>query len=112
MYYIKLKEEEGNSLLYYCRACGDTEANDNTTPFSIDVVIDPQERKAGLALNKYSKLDPTLPRTTLVKCPKCPENSDDQVIYARSDSANLTYTYMCPRCDTIWDTPNRLTAEN
>tara|TARA_Y100000816_G_C26099762_1_gene582599 strand:+ start:2421 stop:2759 length:339 start_codon:yes stop_codon:yes gene_type:complete len=112
MYYIKLQEEEGNSLLYYCRACGHEENNDNTVPFSLDVVIDPQERKAGLALNKYSKLDPTLPRTTLVKCPKCPESPDNQIIYARTDASNLTYTYMCAQCDTIWNTPNRITTKN
>ena len=113
MYYIKLADAESDSLVYYCRACGNESDDRDASSFKLDIVIDPQQRRATLALNKYSKLDPTLPRTTLVDCPACSTSdkagSKRDIIYARTNAKDLTYSYMCPDCDKIWETADLIT---
>ena len=64
-------------------------------------------------INRYTKLDPTLPRSSKIKCPNedCICNTDNQisreVIYIRYDDTNVKYIYLCSHCDTVWktDTP-------
>ena len=77
MLYIRLLEEESDSLVYYCRNCGEiinTISKENICVLQTDIVI---KEKAYLhEINEYTKLDPTLPRTNNIRCPNqsCPSN--------------------------------------
>jgi len=75
-------------------------------------------------VNKYTKLDPTLPRINTIRCPndECPSNrksagaggggaeaedkkeKKSEVIYLRYDDTNLKYVYLCAKCDKVWNT--------
>lgn len=114
MYYIKLNEEE-NELVYYCRNCG----NVDNSPTENSLVISSANFKNEDAfissfINSYTKHDPTLPRTNLLKCPNnnCSSNvkSEDndktdknsEIICIRYDAIELKYIYLCSYCDTAW----------
>jgi hypothetical protein len=131
MLYIRLLEEDSDNLVYYCRNCGETNSTiikENICVLKTDVI---SEEKAYLHdINKYTKLDPTLPRTNNIRCPNqsCPSNQstgideaspdsdiDDDiedkpkndVIYLRYDDINMKYIYMCTLCDKIWKTSDQ-----
>ena len=70
MYYIKLSEENSNKLIYYCRNCG----NENSDLTSENICVSKTqlvrtEQKHTQFINKYTKLDPTLPRIKTIDCP-------------------------------------------
>lgn len=75
MYYIRLTET--NAIVYYCRNCGN---EDNTITIDNLVVSQTSIRQTGVnqtnGVNKYTKLDPTLPRISTIQCPnsECPCN--------------------------------------
>jgi DNA-directed RNA polymerase subunit M/transcription elongation factor TFIIS len=114
--YIGLSVKDSNQLKYYCRHCG----HDDNTPSDDIVVTSTQIKKSGEQnfqhmVNKYTKLDPTLPRIRNIHCPneQCKTNrgsSDSvaagttEVIYIRYDDENLKYLYLCTECDTCWKT--------
>lgn len=113
MYYIKISDEEVvNTLIYYCRNCG----NEDSVVTSENIVVSKTqlsrtEQKYGNVVNKYTKLDPTLPRINTIKCPNptCKSNvkqneSEREVIYMRYDDINMKYVYICAVCDTVWKT--------
>ena len=71
------------------------------------------EQKYTHIVNKFTKLDPTLPRTNAIKCPnqECISNHEEaekrrerEVIYIRYDDINMKYIYLCSNCDTMWKT--------
>ena len=71
--------------------------------------IKTNEQKYSHIINKYTKLDPTLPRVFNIKCPNenCKTNTDgekSEVLYIRYDENNMKYLYMCSICDTTWKT--------
>ncbi len=124
MLYIRLLEEESDSLIYYCRNCGKTDdeiTKENICVLQTDIVL---KEKAYLhEINEYTKLDPTLPRTNNIKCPNqsCSSNHStsltdqptsideeppvkNDVIYLRYDDVNMKYIYICTLCDKIWKT--------
>lgn len=115
MYYIRISAEDDNKLIYYCRNCGH---EDNILTNQYICVSSTQlkrtEQKYSHIINKYTKLDPTLPRTNTIKCPNsdCDSNKDshsevykqNEVIYIRYDDINMKYIYICVNCDTIWKT--------
>ena len=114
MYYIRISEDGGNKLIYYCRNCGNED--DILTKESIcvsNMQLKRSEQKYSHIINKYTKLDPTLPRTTAIKCPNqdCVSNkkvegskNDSEVIYIRYDDTNMKYLYICANCDSMWKT--------
>ena len=118
MYYVKLSDSDNNKLTYYCRNCGTN--NDNILADNICVSkinLNNNSQKIDLFVNKYTKLDPTLPRTNSIKCPneKCNSNSevgdtssskkhDREVLYIRYDDTNMKYIYVCCVCDFVWKT--------
>ena len=116
MYYLKIKgsnddnEEENDTLIYYCRNCGNENeelAGDNIC-VSKTTVQDTEQKFASL-MNEYTKYDPTLPRTVMIKCPnaECESNGEGgkrEVLYNRYDETNMKYIYMCTVCDTTWKT--------
>jgi hypothetical protein len=79
-------------------------------------------------VNKYTKLDPTLPRIKTIRCPNddcisnkkrsgssqasssaddgssSSKNQENEVIYVRYDDTNLKYIYLCTKCDKVWNT--------
>ena len=110
MYYIRLSAEEEDQLIYYCRKCGHEDtAISNTNLVVSKTTIKQGEQSFHHIINRYTKLDPTLPHITTLKCPDsvCVSNTDDSVdsdiIYMRYDEVNMKYVYMCSYCDTIWN---------
>ena len=110
MYYLKLKENDGQVLVYYCRHCGH-EADDisESDICVLKTQVNRTEEKYSHVINEYTKEDPTLPRINTIRCPmqECPSNKGDvdkEVLYIRYDDANMRYVYMCTRCDTTWKT--------
>jgi hypothetical protein len=75
MYYIRLTET--NVIVYYCRNCGH---EDDTITIDNIVVSQTSLQQTGSShanmVNKYTKLDPTLPRISTIQCPntECPCN--------------------------------------
>ena len=110
MYYIKIDEDNPNSLLYYCRNCG----NEDNLITEDNICVSKTQIKKGEKsfshfINKYTKLDPTLPRVSNILCPNkdCPTNTKNEareIIYIRYDDQNINYVYLCSTCDTTWKT--------
>jgi len=129
MYYLKMADDETDSIIYYCRKCGDKD----------DKIINSEQRfcisKTHIkktteiyknVINEYTKLDPTLPRIKNMLCPnencysnednyqkentgeeKAGEEKDEQqkypeIIYLRYDNNNMKYIYLCSECDHTW----------
>lgn len=110
MYYIRVSAEDENSLIYYCRNCGneDTDLTKNNICVS-KTQLKRSEQKYNHIINEYTKLDPTLPRINTIRCPNsdCTSNhegGDREVIYIRYDDLNKLYIYLCAKCDTTWKT--------
>jgi DNA-directed RNA polymerase subunit M/transcription elongation factor TFIIS len=114
MYYIRISEEDGNKLIYYCRNCGNEDEFLNKENICVSKIeLKRSEQKYSHIINKYTKFDPTLPRTNSIKCPNqtCLSNSTEvdkkverEVIYIRYDDINIKYVYLCSTCDTLWRT--------
>lgn len=127
MYYVTLSEEDSNVLNYYCRNCGCTESNMVSNVLTTQLNQSVQEFSH--IINKYTKLDPTLPRINTVLCPNpdCATNrsatrergsqneekredqdqgqdEEREIIYIRYDDTNMKYVYLCSTCDTVWKT--------
>ncbi len=112
MYYISISEDDSNKLIYYCRNCG----NKDTILAEEGVCVLDTKLKKGIQkfshiINKYTKIDPTLPRIYNIKCPdaNCPTNVESnktpaEIIYMRYDDSNMKYLYICVSCDTTWKT--------
>lgn len=124
MYYIKI--DDNDELLYNCRKCGhknNTLINDldnlcvSKTELTDNSIVDYSN-----IINRYTKLDPTLPRIDTIDCPNkdCPSNVDKdddeekksggakkvktekEIIYIRYDDKNMKYLYLCAVCDHHW----------
>ena len=122
MYYIRIDAENTNKLIYYCRNCGNEDdllTNENTTVSKTR--IKKSEQSFTHIINKYTKLDPTLPRINNILCPnadcstnhhskkdnekeKHGENKKCEILYIRYDDVNMKYVYLCSTCDTVWKT--------
>ena len=109
MYYIRMDSENSNKLVYYCRHCGHEDTNFNVTNISISKrQFKTNENNFSTIINQYTKLDPTLPRVTNIKCPtvECSthnkEQHDNEIIYIRYDDINMKYIYLCPICNVVW----------
>ena len=110
MYYIRINNDDPNKLVYYCRKCGNEDkllAIENVCVSKTQVKK--SEQTFSHIVNKYTKLDPTLPRINNVLCPNTEcitntENKPREIIYIRYDDANMKFIYLCSDCDTIWKT--------
>ena len=63
MYYIRIDSENTNNLIYYCRNCGNEDnliTNDSVS--ILKTHIKKNEQEFAHFINKYTKLDQTLPR--------------------------------------------------
>lgn len=121
MLYLGIDEEDTNKLNYYCRNCGNIDAMVQTEGHCVlDTQYKKGEQKYYHMINKYTKMDPTLPRIYNMKCPNstCTTNTHSvstettpeasanktEIVYMRYDDNNLKYIYMCVTCDTVWKT--------
>jgi len=110
MYYIRIDGENPNKLVYYCRNCGNEDTTLNVDNVSVSKIQNSQgEQKFSHIINKYTKLDPTLPRISKILCPNqdCETNTQHkprEIIYIRYDDVNMKYAYLCSTCDTVWKT--------
>jgi DNA-directed RNA polymerase subunit M/transcription elongation factor TFIIS len=110
MYYIRINSDNPNKLVYYCRNCGNEDkllAIDNVCVSKIQ--IKKNEQTFHNIINKYTKLDPTLPRINTILCPntECKTNTqaeEREIIYLRYDDINMKYVYLCCTCETVWKT--------
>ena len=107
MYYIRINSDDPNKLVYYCRNCGNEDkllAIENVCVSKTQ--IKKNEQSFSHIINKYTKLDPTLPRINTILCPnaECKTNKEKEVIYLRYDDVNMKYVYLCCECDTVWTT--------
>ena len=109
MYYIRINADNPNKLVYYCRNCGNEDSQlavDNVCVSKTSVKQGDQSFSH--IINKYTKLDPTLPRVSHVLCPniECATNKDKsptrEIIYIRYDDINMKYINLCSTCDTVW----------
>lgn len=113
MYYIKLENESCDKIIYYCRNCGNNDKNllDINKCVLKETIINKNSTYSNM-VNKYTKLDCTLPRINYIKCPNnsCESNSDTfidnnrEIIYIRYDHQNMKYLYLCSHCDYVWNT--------
>jgi DNA-directed RNA polymerase subunit M/transcription elongation factor TFIIS len=110
MYYIRINSDDPNKLVYYCRKCGNEDkllAIENVCVSKTH--IKKSEQSFSHIINKYTKLDPTLPRVNTILCPNpdCLTNTEGktrEIIYIRYDDSNMKYIYVCSDCDTVWQT--------
>ena len=95
MYYLTLFDKDQSKLIYYCRNCGNedkTLVNNLNNLFVSKTEINTQMNYKDV-INKYTKLDPTLPRITNIDCP--------------NDDANMKFVYLCGVCNTVWNTKTK-----
>ena len=109
MLYIKLSTDDQKKLIYYCRKCGN-----QTTMITEDNIcvsklyLTKKKNKIDGMINEFTKLDPTLPRITNIKCPnlECESNIEGnppaEIIYIRYDDINMKFLYLCSSCDNTW----------
>jgi DNA-directed RNA polymerase subunit M/transcription elongation factor TFIIS len=114
MYYISIDAENTNKLTYYCRKCGHVDSGINAENCVVSKVqIKKSEQQFSHIINRYTKLDPTLPRINKILCPnaECETNTKDaprEIIFMRYDDANMKYVYLCSTCDTIWKSQDQI----
>jgi DNA-directed RNA polymerase subunit M/transcription elongation factor TFIIS len=111
MYYIRIDADNPNKLVYYCRNCGNEDSTLTVNNVSVSKMqLTRGEQKFSHIINKYTKLDPTLPRISKIKCPnaECETNHSEaverEIIYIRYDDVNMKYVYLCTTCDYVWKT--------
>ena len=113
MYYISIDPNDSNKLIYYCRNCGHDDSNISLSNVTVsNVQLKKSEQEFSHLINKYTKLDPTLPRINKLLCPnqECFTNTKDEpreIIYIRYDDKNMKYAYLCSTCDTVWKTEDQ-----
>ena len=109
--YIKLKSDESNTLVFYCRVCGNTDnllESDNLCVSKTQVKK--SEQTFSDIINNFTKFDPTLLRVRNILCPNinCDTNNEKKVekeiIKIRYDDTNMKYIYLCCVCDNAWKT--------
>ncbi len=110
MYYIRIDADDSNKLVYYCRNCGNEDVSLAGENICILKTQNKQsEQSFSHIINKYTKLDPTLPRVNNILCPnkECETNTKEktkEILSLRYDDTNMKYVYLCSTCDTVWKT--------
>ena len=100
-----------NKLSFYCKCCSfsrefdkDIDSNELYKNTYNDDIVSYRE-----SINKYTYLDPTLPRVNNIDCPntECKSHLDSklkEVLYIKYDLEKLRYIYLCCNCQTKWKT--------
>jgi DNA-directed RNA polymerase subunit M/transcription elongation factor TFIIS len=119
-YYLFLSASEGTSVSNLCRNCGFSEKLDPKTKDEA-LILETNFRSgssatgaaSGITVNEFTKMDPTLPHVNTILCPNggCPSNRassagaavvERDVIYIKTDPANLKFQYVCTNCPAQW----------
>ena len=113
-YYMYLSTPEGGNVTMLCKNCGFNEVFDPKTQNEA-IVLETNFRSgssatgaaSGITVTAYTKMDPTLPHVNTLRCPNgaCRSNTGEverDVIYIKTDPANLKFQYICTQCDTQW----------
>ena len=100
LHYTKVTD---GKIVKFCKKCGHTlEPKSSTVVFSTSF----QKREQSVVINKFTKLDPTLPRIYTIPCPndQCENHTHEhpEIIVVRYDHSELKYIFICPLCDTSW----------
>ena len=117
MYYITIRSDKTDSLSYYCRSCGNVDSEmDEDVICVLNTQIKKENPHFDQIVNKYTKLDPTLPRIYNLPCPninclietkteikKETQKETNEVLYIRYNDNELKYLYMCCKCDHVWN---------
>ena len=110
MYYVRITDDDSNKLIYYCRKCG--HEDDLLTAENCCVsktIFKGREQKFSHIINEFTKLDPTLPRVTNIKCPNencADDGTNKEIIYLRYDDVNMRYVYIWSACNNVWTLDN------
>jgi DNA-directed RNA polymerase subunit M/transcription elongation factor TFIIS len=113
MYYISINPDDANKLIYYCRNCGNKDSLISVKDVTVsNVQLKKSKQEFTHIINKYTKLDPTLPRVSNILCPNAEcltntENKPREIIYIRYDDSNMKYVYLCSTCDIVWKTEDK-----
>jgi DNA-directed RNA polymerase subunit M/transcription elongation factor TFIIS len=104
LFYLTIDED---TVQYTCKKCGTIEDINEDCTIS-NIFCNQQRQNVKNSVNQYTKLDPTLPRINFLKCPteSCAnheDHEDREIIYVRYDNVQLKYIYICPKCDTVWE---------
>ena len=90
---------QDKELYEFCKSCLDkTIIKENFTVISKDFTPNKQIYK-DIFVNKFSKLDATLPKIEL-ECPNC--KKDKETVFIRYDNENMKFIYLCKSCDHVW----------
>ena len=113
-YYLFLNTGEGTVVRNVCRNCGFSEKLEPKTKEEA-LILETNFRSgssasgaaSGITVNEYTKMDPTLPHVNTIRCPNggCPSNTgtvEKDVIYIKTDPANLKFQYVCTHCPSQW----------
>ena len=79
MYYISIDPDDPNKLVYYCRNCGNIDSTISVNDVTVSKIqLKKSQQEFSHIINKYTKLDPTLPRVSNILCPneECQTNRD------------------------------------
>jgi DNA-directed RNA polymerase subunit M/transcription elongation factor TFIIS len=105
MYRMSILPDTG-ILKHVCPKCGNHESIETESLIVSEVNVSAKQEVSSYLINKYTKYDPTLPRTDAMDCPnpECSSHSgtDKEIIYLRYDETNMRYLYLCCVCDTHW----------
>jgi DNA-directed RNA polymerase subunit M/transcription elongation factor TFIIS len=100
-----------DALTLECRHCGyKTEFTPKSAEEALIIETNFQTSSgasSGITVNAYTRQDPTLPHVKTIRCPNeaCPSSADASlrdVIYIKTDPANLKFQYVCTQCNTQW----------
>ena len=103
MLYIQINEDNTDSIVYYCRTCGHEQSMEDSQLCVSKINLKRTVQKYEHSINKYTTMDPTLPRLYHLKCPndEC-TTKHPEVVYLRYDDEQLKYVYICKSCNTVW----------
>lgn len=79
MYYIHISSKNPNSLVYFCKNCGHQDDKTIDGASVLHTTMKHTVQGFSAFINKYTKMDPTLPRTSRILCPNenCPTHAHD-----------------------------------
>ena len=71
IYYLQLKKDDEDKLIYYCRNCGNEDESlvSNLNNLYVSKTNIKKEMNYKNSINKYTKLDPTLPEFIILTVP-------------------------------------------
>ena len=106
MFYTKIEDKK---LIFYCKGCNFNREFDKSIDdcdiYSTSYNTDSESYRE--KINKYTHLDPTLPRLTTMTCPNdtCVSHSQpdlNEVIYIKYNLDKMNFIYLCCNCKTSW----------